>query len=385
MQSYKKAHLKIDPPKWDGEQLLFDIPTPNGRITPYFKCRDVSLTPSVETSLLLAALPAMQLNIPLVPTTSASQTFCKNLHSFSKIYSGWYSRYHPLQIELNKSKSATAVKSGRIGVFFSGGVDSFYTFLKHQPEITDLIYVHGYDLKLEDNFRRTAISDMGKSIAEQTGTRFIEIETDCRDFLTKYGKWGAHVYGIALGIAGRALAGDIEKIFMASSFSLNEARPWGSHPETIPLLSDEKLQILYDGTEAKRMQKIQMIKDSQLVLDHLRVCWENKAGNYNCGTCEKCLRTMTALYAFDVLKHSKTFPHAIDERHIKNLYISHTRALRIFIHENLDLLERTGKRSSSVYKAWQQVLDRSSLHNSIVLAYRKKQKKLSRIIKKLKF
>jgi len=29
--------------------------------------------------------------------------------------------------------------------FFSGGVDSFYTFLKHRHEITDLAVVHGFD------------------------------------------------------------------------------------------------------------------------------------------------------------------------------------------------------------------------------------------------
>lgn len=381
---HEKNCLLVSPPKWDGERFLFEIATPDGKFEIYFKCKNVRLTPSIESSLLLAALPAMQLNIALIPTTSASQTFCKNLYSFSKIYSGWFSRYQPLQIKLTNSKPVEPAKSGRIGVFFSGGVDSFYTFLKHQHVITDLIYIHGYDLKLEDHFRRSAISDMGKSIAEQTGTRFIEIETNCRDFLTKYGKWGEHVYGVALGIAGRVLAGDIDKIYMASSFSLNESRPWGSHPETIPLLSDEKQQILYDGTESNRMQKIQKIKDSQLVLDHLRVCWENRAGNYNCGTCEKCLRTMTTLYAFDALKHSKTFPHTINEIHIKNLYINHGRVLRMFIHDNLKLLERMGKRTSSVYKAWQQVLDRSSLHNHIVLAYRKKQKKISRIIKKLK-
>jgi len=45
---------------------------------------------------------------------------------------------------------------------------------------------------------------------------------------------------------------------------------------------------------------------------HLRVCLVNWDGSYNCGRCEKCLRTMVAMEALGVLDRFPTFPNQVE-------------------------------------------------------------------------
>jgi hypothetical protein len=376
------SSLKVMEPAWDGDRLVFEIETPHKKFTPYFKSDVVTLQTSAEASLLLGVLPAMQLGLPLTPLMGVSETLVDNLDKFSSIFCGWFPRYKPLRMVTGEKYLSAPVGSGRVGSFFTGGVDSFYTFLKHRHEITDLIYVHGYDLQLDDHTRRRAISLMGRSIAEEAGIRFVEIETDSQELFKAFGHWGVHSHGIALGVAGRLLAGIIDKIYVPSSFAQEDLMPWGSHPDTDPLLSDERLQFIHDGCEASRVQKIKTIRESQLALDHLRVCWERVEGAYNCGICEKCLRTMTTLFALGVLQNSKTFPHVIDVQRIRSLLLTSDSA-RKFTNENLRLMEEKGMQSSAVYRAWSHVLNRSDFHNKVIWRYRRSRGKLKRAVRKV--
>ena len=56
--------------------------------------------------------------------------------------------------------------------FFSGGVDSTYTFLKHQDEISHVVYIHGFDFYFNDSsggavqFSVTDLKDLGQFAME---------------------------------------------------------------------------------------------------------------------------------------------------------------------------------------------------------------------------
>jgi len=51
----------------------------------------------------------------------------------------------------------------------------------------------------------------------------------------------------------------------------------------------------------------------------LRVCWQNKELAYNCGRCEKCLRTMIALHLAGALSRCRTFNRPIDVQRVHYL------------------------------------------------------------------
>lgn len=364
--------------------VRFDVNIHPRRFTPYFACETIPLHPNLESAVLLALLPAMRQNRRLELDQPVSDSFIKNLDALSKIFSSWYREYHPASIHSPNTYAATAAGVGRVGCFFTGGVDSFYTFLKHQREITDLIYVHGFDVDLDDWPRRQAISAMGQSIATQTGIRFIEVETDSRKLFRAFGHWGFHGHGFALGTVGRLLAGTLDKIYIAASLPWEEMRPWGSHPELDPLFSDEALQFIHDGCEAFRTQKVQAICDHPLVQAHLRVCCEWALGAYNCGRCEKCLRTMTSLYALGALSAIKTFPSSIDPQNIRALLLPDGPERRR-ARENIRLMDKNGLQSTPVYQAWSHALNRSDFTNWLIGRARKTRRKLRRSLRKRLF
>ena len=371
-------------PSKNVDTLWFDLSAPTRCVTAYFTSQTVSLQPNLESALLLNVLPAMHQNQRLTLTQPVSATLIKNLEAFSKVFTTWHPDYHPLHIDCAHTAQAGTKGTGRVGCFFTGGVDSFYTFLKHQREITDLIYVHGYDLDLNDGPRRQAISAMGAAIAAQTGVRFVEIETDSREWFLPFGDWRLHGHGLALGAAGRLLAGTLDKIYIAASLPWEEMRPWGSHPELDPLFSDEALQFIHDGCEAFRTQKVQAICDHPLVQAHLRVCCEWALGAYNCGRCEKCLRTMTSLYALGALSAIKTFPSSIDPQNIRALLLPDGPERRR-ARENIRLMDENRLQSTPVYQAWSHALNRSDFTNWLIGRARKTRRKLRRSLRKRLF
>lgn len=90
------------------------------------------------------------------------------------------------------------------------------------------------------------------------------------------------------------------------------------------------------------MNKIDwQIAQSKLALKYLRVCYMNEKGAYNCGKCEKCLRTMVSLYAAGVLDRAETFPPEIDPRLLAALTIEGY-ADAVFHRENLAALRARG-------------------------------------------
>jgi hypothetical protein len=70
--------------------------------------------------------------------------------------------------------------------------------------------------------------------------------------------------------------------------------------------------LVHDGGDTDRVQKTVGVAGSEVALRHLRVCWENRDGTYNCGVCKKCLRTMIALRIAGRLEACETLPHEID-------------------------------------------------------------------------
>ena len=77
-----------------------------------------------------------------------------------------------------------------------------------------------------------------------------------------------------------------------------------SHPALDPLWSTEAVEVVHDGAETRRVDKVAALAASPLALRYLRVCWENRGGAYNCGRCGKCMRTMVDLDLAGALGHT---------------------------------------------------------------------------------
>ena len=272
---------------------------------------NVNPTLTSDPFFAVGLIPAMALKQPLEIQTPISASLPDTANTIQKIFHNWFPALGLVPVHAITCPEPQKRRSG-VGCFFSGGVDSLNTFLKHEEEITTLIYVHGFDVDLKDHALRTKVSDSLRAFAARTGKSLIEVETNLRDFTNQYGDWGRHIHGSALASVALLLNSILGRIYIPSSYAYSELFPWASHPLVDPLWSTPAVQIIHDGCEASRFEKVASIAGDTRALSILRVCWENRNGAINCGVCEKCLRTMTALKVLGALDRCPTFQTPLD-------------------------------------------------------------------------
>jgi hypothetical protein len=348
----------------------------------FFRSADVPLYSGVEPALPLALLGAMRTRSNLRVLSPVSQTYARNVQKVTTIYSGWFRQFSRVAIHADRPVQASPAFTGRVGVFFSGGVDAFYTLLRNLDDITDLIFIHGFDVRLDDVPRRRMIDEMGRAVAKATGKRFIQIESNFGQVIQEYGLWTLHGGGLALESAARMLQGYVDRIYISSDKAFQDLIPWSLHPATVPLFNDEALSLILYGSDATRVEKIESISGSDLAMQHLRVCWGRVGGKYNCGECEKCFRTMTSLYALGVLDACPAFDRQIDVNRLRRTLLLEP-GRNSYIDQNLTLMEDRGLKDTPVYEAWKHVRQRPLWLAKRLHKYRKRWARLKRDVARL--
>ena len=197
-----------------------------------------------------------------------------------------------------------------VGVFYSGGVDSFYTLLRRSDEITHLVFVRGLDVLHPGSARDLAATSSARRAAGDLGKELVEIETNLRSVTEPFAQWTL-AFGTALGALALLLQSQLGRVHLAAGMTYETLVPWGSHPLLDPLWGNDRLEIVHDGCEATRGQKVAYIAGYPPALAHLRVCTRQHA-TFNCGECEKCVRTMVALRIAGALGRCPTLPDRLD-------------------------------------------------------------------------
>ena len=236
------------------------------------------------------------------------------------------------------SVSAPTVKRGprpNIASFFSGGVDSTYTALQHRTELNQLVFVHGFDTRADQRALRAQISERLGAAADTLGIPLVEISTNLRDLSDRVVGWYDYHSPALAGIAHMLDAGICH---FPANHNFANGFDTTMRPVSDPLWSSAAVQIEHDGADLSRVEKIAAIARDRRALAWLRVCYENPDQTYNCGTCEKCVRTMLSLHALDVLDRSPTFPNRLDPRAVRRLRLQNRAALA-FAKENLPILD----------------------------------------------
>jgi hypothetical protein len=168
--------------------------------------------------------------------------------------------------------------------------------------------VRGFDIGLsDDSLWKLTVQHLGTA-ADDLGIPLVTVETNARMFLDRAGPWGLVSHGAGLAGVGHLFGEQIHQVLIPSSHNLNDLYPWGSHPLLDPLWSSDSVRFVHDGAHLTRVEKTALLAESSVALRHLRVCTRNPGGEYNCGRCEKCVRTMIGLELAGALKLCKTFP-----------------------------------------------------------------------------
>jgi len=244
----------------------------------------------------------------------------QSLPRLQAIYQEWNPGFSIISVDSSDLDLSVAYegRARRVGLFFSLGVDSFYSLLKNNRDhphdektIDSLFLVRGMDIAIDD----PKVDDLfglsvrnAKRVADQFGKSLLVVSTNLRHFTNRFVSWGKTCHGAALASIALALGEQFTEVTIASTYDWEHLVPWGSHPKLDPLWSNGKVLLSHDGCEATRLDKTRLVSNHPIALETLRVCYENPNSLYNCGRCQKCLLTMVELQRCGALERCRTFP-----------------------------------------------------------------------------
>ncbi|GAB4232888.1 MAG: hypothetical protein Kow0049_16050 [Stanieria sp.] len=213
----------------------------------------------------------------------------------------------------------------RAGLFFSGGIDALaalktnqLTFPREHPgSIKDGLLVYGVlggQNRPDQSFE--LVKNAVLKMAKYAGINLIPVTTNIYSHLNDLDRdfwfWKLHFHGSFFAAIAHAFAHRFHTVSIASTYDLINLEPWGSHPMLDPNYSSYDLQIRHENITLSRLSKTKLVSDWEVIYQNLWVCNEissYKNNQLNCGQCEKCVRTMTALLALGILDKTQVFPN----------------------------------------------------------------------------
>lgn len=216
---------------------------------------------------------------------------------------------------------------GSCALFYSGGVDSMEALFRHVEEKPTLISIWGSDISYDNDEGWTVLQTPLEEAAREYNLDRVVIKSRFREFDSESAlnkAFGAQLqrnywYGLkhALGLLGHvavyAYLHDMEVMYIASSNCPADGQiRCASDPRTDNHVRFAGCHVVHDGFELTRQDKVgNIVRYSERTGKHLplHVCWKTQTGN-NCGVCEKCYRTMTALILENADPVDYSFPNA---------------------------------------------------------------------------
>lgn len=290
--------------------------------TVWFETDLGAVSDNAEPFLPVALIPAMRRGWSVYLDGAVSTQLLDGAGRIQQIFNSWYPQFNVVPVHCSGENSVPMNVPDRTGVatFFSGGIDSFYTLQSHLNEIDQLIFIHGFDIPLRQRKTNAQAAQSVRTLADKLGLKLVEVKTNLREFGQGHVSWPHAYFGAGLAAVGLLLAPRFKRIYLPASVSFEELGPLGSHPELDKYWSTTGMQLVHDGAEATRFQKVRAVSEWKPVQEHLRVCYLNDKGNANCGHCRKCLWTMMMLRAIGRLNDIRTFPEELDLEELK-LYV----------------------------------------------------------------
>lgn len=208
-----------------------------------------------------------------------------------------------------------------IGTGISCGVDSLSTIYDHFVKETDpdyrinALFYFNHDIH---NYRKDSSGQMifhklcrkNRQATADIGLPFYSLETNLypfNDTIVKLRKdnWVSMSYinayscilSLGKGVFRYYTAGgstyNQKKIFYADYHDRDMAGFCDFY--LVPLIQTERTEIIIDGCQSRRVDKLKKIVDWDITKKYLDTCYENNSDGSNCGICGKCLRTLLAL------------------------------------------------------------------------------------------
>jgi hypothetical protein len=320
------------------------------RTTAVWMRTDSPVTPNADAALAATAMPAMRHGGRLRMTDPVSPRMLRGQREFQAVQSAWSLDWpftEPLgEVEASAPtrEPARVVPKGRSAAFFSGGIDSWGIVLEN-PDLTDLIFVRGFDLTHADPHAALAgeVEARLREAAEDLGLSLHVVTTNLRELSDPELPWDVF-YGCAAVAVGLFLAPLFDRVLIAGDSDYAVQVSFGANRLVDQLWSTEELEIVDAGGRSNRMERLERLVESPPACRSLRVCWEVPDRTYNCGHCRKCLTTLVGLEAIGARERVTSFPPELklDPGEMAGWDINHVVSLTLW-EDLLDAIRRNGR------------------------------------------
>ncbi|MBI2712395.1 MAG: hypothetical protein HYX41_06010 [Bdellovibrio sp.] len=261
---------------------------------------------------------------------SLSRSVYEGMKKYQEIYHEWFpDQFHLIEIlpdslreEPSYQSKHESLESLGSAAAFSGGVDSFYSFLKlahgtESPKLTHTLFMAGFDmpLNLKDSIHQ--LTSTYSKLMTDSGISFVTGSTNIRKFVNSVEWTNAH--GQALIASALFFESHWQSFTIPSSYTHGSYPKWGTHPSLDPLLSTSTMKFKHHGAEKNRVSKLEWIAQHPESFHKVRVCWIQELGLQNCGVCEKCIRTQLALQILDKNDNYLNFERKLTRKAIRSL------------------------------------------------------------------
>jgi hypothetical protein len=369
MDSVKIGPLNVSQ---DGQRVDGVIQVGDQKYPIYFLTRETTLEPNIEAFLALALLPAMKMRAGVIETDGIiSQRFLDGIERIQQVFRSWKPSYGHIELRNVQVQPRLRNQSGKKGVFFSAGLDSYYSFLAHLEEIAAFIHLDGFDSPLQEQSIRKKMAENCRYIGQQFGKQAIILETNARQFVENYVSW-SFSHGSVIGSAGLLLMPEYERLYVAGAGLPADRDPFGSHPDLDPNWSTEILEFIHEA-DTDKIEKCHLIGQYDIALRTLHVCLRYPEQGLNCGECEKCLRSQVYLQAVSAADRCLAFPQPLNLELLGQLKVSQDRQKNL-LYKALAMLEEQ-KSYPDTTRVLQAILYRPSWQNRLLLRTRTLRKK----------
>lgn len=277
--------------------------------------RFLSLSPAAAVTALLVRAMVSGENITTDGTLPIE--LINNLDAFQAQFIIWVPSLKHVTITPKKTIRAPHYATKKQCLAFSGGVDSFYSLLKLRRKLTYALLMHGFDIPLSEKEGFRHVKESYRA-ALPNGMTLIPLTTNLKELLDPHIDW---VVTHAAALLGSAMV--FKKLYstfyISSGYEKGDKPPYGSHPNTDPLLSNGSIVVRHYGEKITRTVKTAAISHMKATYTTLHVCcWLKGDSLNNCCRCSKCIRTMIPLQIEGKLQKYTTFPKPLTQEAIRN-------------------------------------------------------------------
>lgn len=253
------------------------------------------------------------------------------IHDVTSIFDNFSTQNKRVKFSVDGLKIPKKGKTNLIGAGFSCGVDSLNTLYTNFVEVEDeslkINCLLNFNCGQHGKFGEDKTIELWKNrvelhreAREELGLPIILIDSNLHSFYTYTDELPFEQIEV-LGVIGCILSVQrgVRRYIMANCMTYDEVLTFGitnknlylnsyTDPLLLQLFSTEIIQIVIDGCEFTRAEKLERIKDWKIAREHLDVCIDIEGDGRNCSLCPKCMRTLLLLDSMNELdKFKKVF------------------------------------------------------------------------------